>query len=188
MTDAAKIPSANQNPWTTAETTTGTRMSTDSNIMYYGHGQSSVEPAATLESAADDFLAGWNRQMIEPQQQSQQQSQQQYHLSQHQNHRTQTQPSHHGMAVQNLAYPDYPLANTSTFQPPVSMTGALGMQPADHHITDGHLFQAPYYDPATSVVSNEEPCVVRLPDLGWSPLTGTQKVAKERSKLGSFDG
>jgi hypothetical protein len=184
MTDAAKIPSANQDPWTTTETATATRIPTDSNVMFYGHGQSSVEPTATSESVTDDFFAGWNMQMTEPQQQCQQQ----YHLSQHQNHRKQTQPSHSGMAIQNLVYPDYPLANTTTFQPPVSMTGALGIQPADHHVTDEHLLQAPYYDPATSVVSNEEPCVVRLPDLGWSPLTGTQKVAKERSKLGSFDG
>lgn len=184
MTDTAMIPSANQNPWTSTDLTTGTRMSTDSNVMYHGHGHSSAEPAATKESAVDDFLAGWNRQMTEPQQQSQQQ----YHLSQHQNHRTQTRRSHHGMAVQNLDYPDYPLANTSTFQPPVSMTGDLGIQPADHHIIDEHLFQAPYYDPATSVVSNEERCVARLSDLEWSPSTGTQKAARERSKLGLSDG
>ena len=184
MTDAAKIPSANQNPWTTTENTTGTRIPNGSNVMFYGHGQSSVEPTATSESAADAFFAGWNGQMTEPQQQSQQQ----YHLSQLQNHRTQTQPSHHGMAIQNLVYPDCPLASTTTFQPPVSMTGALGIQPADHHVTDEHLLQAPYYDPATSVVSNEEPYVTRLPDPGWTPSAGAQRVARKRSKLGSFDG
>lgn len=184
MTDAAKIPSANQNPWTTTENTTGTRIPTDSNVMFYGHGQSSVEPTTTFESTANDLFVDWKRQMTEPQQQSQQQ----YHLSQHQNHRTQTQPSHHGMAVQNIAYPDYPVANTSTFQPPVPMTGALGIQPADRHVTDKHLLQPLYYDTATSVVSNEDRYVETLPDLGWSPLTGTQKVDRERSKLGSFDG
>ena len=184
MTDAGRTFRPNQNPWTTTETTTGTRISTDTNVIFYGHGQSSAEPTATSESAADDFFANWNRQTTEPQQQSQQQ----YYLSQHENHRTPTQPSHHGMAIQNIAYSDCTLANTTIFQPPVSMTGALGIQPADQHVTDEHLPQAPYYDPATSVVSNEERCVTRLPDLGWSPLKGTQKAARERSKLSSFDG
>lgn len=184
MTDAAKISSANQNPWTTTGTTTGTRIPTNPNVMFYDHGQSSVEPTTTLESAADEFFAGWNGQMTEPQQQSQQQ----YHLSQHQNHRTQTQPSHHGMAFQNLVYPDYPSANTTTFQPPVSMTGALDIQPADHHVTDEHLLQAPYYDPVTSVVSNEEPYVARLPDPGWTLSAEAQRAATKRSKLDSFDG
>ena len=184
MTDVAKTPSANQNLWTTTGTTTGTELPTDSNVTFYGHGQSSVEPTATLESAADDFFAGWNRQMTEPQQQYQQQ----YHLSQHQNNRTQTQPSHHGMAIQNLVYPDYPLANTTTFQPSVSMTGAPCIQPADHHVTDEHFLQAPYYDPATSVVSNEDTNIARLFDSEWTPSAEAQRAARERSGLGSFDG
>lgn len=185
MTNTANEPSANRNPWTTKDTTTGFRMPTDSNVTYYGRGKSSVEPTTTFGAAEDDFFVEWKRQMTEPQHQCQQQ----HHLSQHQNHRMQTQPWHHGMAIQNLDYPDYPLANTSTFHPPVSMSGALGIQLADHHVTDGHLFQASYHDPTTtSVVGNEEPYVARLPDPGWTPSTGAQQVVRKRPELDSIDG
>lgn len=184
MTDTANIPNANQNPWTTPDTTMASQTSTDSNVMYYGHRESSVEPTTAFEAAADDFFDEWKKQMTEPQQQCQQQ----YQPSQHQNHRTQTQPSQHGMAIQNLDYPGCSLANTSTLEPPVSMTRPLGIQPADHQVTDGHLFQAPYHDPTTSVVGNEEPYVARLPDPGWKPSTGAQQVARNRPEFHSIDG
>ncbi|GAB7336881.1 hypothetical protein MBLNU13_g00803t1 [Cladosporium sp. NU13] len=98
------------------------------------------------------------------------------------------QPSHHGMAIQNSGYPDYPLANTSTFKPPVPMTGALDVHPPDHQVTEGHLFQASYHGPTASVVGNEEPYVERLPDPGWTPSTEAQRVATKRPDLNSIDG
>ena len=188
MANTANVPSANQNPCTTIDTTTDTttefQTSTDSNVMYHGRGESRVEPTTTFESTVDDLSVGWNGQMTEPQQQYQQQ----YHISQHQNHRAQTQPSHHGNAVQDLGYPDYPLANISTFQPPVSMTGALDVQPSDHHVTDGYLFQASYHNPTTSVVDNEDSYVARLPGYGWTPSTEAQRMDRKQPGVDSIAG
>jgi hypothetical protein len=184
MTNTANMPSANQNPCTTADTTTGSHTSTDSNVLYHGHGESGVEPTTTFESTADDLSDEWETQMTEPQQKYQQQ----YHISQHQNHFAPTQPSQHGIAIQEIGYPDYSSTNISTFQPPVSMTGALDVQPSGLHVTDGHLFQASSYHPTTLVVDNEGPYVARLPCPGWTPSTEAQRVARKRSGLDSIDG